>query len=230
MSDEHIIKSFDFGLTGLDRAIRDMGDLIDREFLVAIDAFQYHDAGTGTRVGELNAEIYALNYKLKNLAVGLQAKQRLWGRDLRLVIVSPEVANCLSSISENVAKIARNFPPDREAPTIAAQQAIPEMALKAKDLVADILAAYLKRDERWATQIAVRGEELTGMNSGVRRSLILHMKEQPNHVSVGVQILSAGNNLEQIGVEIAKIADLFGFLVQGRQFPEADSRDLVSVR
>jgi phosphate transport system protein len=85
----------------------------------------------------------------------------------------------------------------------------------------DVMMAHQDRDAEGAFAVWRRDEELDQMYTGLFRELLMHMFEDPRHLSAGSHLLFMARDIERIGDHATNIAEMVRYAVIGTRQLEA---------
>jgi phosphate transport system protein len=91
-----------------------------------------------------------------------------------------------------------------------------------KEMIKDVLDAYVNGDVEKAVRVWNRDEELDEMYSSLFRELLTYMMEDPRNITASTHLLFIAKNIERIGDHATNIAETVHFVVKG--VPLRDAR------
>ena len=102
--------------------------------------------------------------------------------------------------------------------------AIPRMGQVVKEMIKDVLDAYVNGDVPKAVRVWNRDEELDEMYSSLFRELLTYMMEDARNITASTHLLFIAKNIERIGDHATNIAEMCHFLVHGGPMRESRPR------
>jgi phosphate transport system protein len=151
--------------------------------------------------------------------------------DLRLVLALLRINNSIERIGDvaaSIARFVRRSKSDDIAGLLDKTHAL-GMFEEAADLINDALNAFEKEDTELAKSIFRRDQALNDLNRSAKKSIIEHIKQDPESVEVCLDILSVIRKLERAGDQSKSIAHEVVFYIEaivskheGKGAPDAD--------
>ncbi|MCC7168720.1 MAG: phosphate transport system regulatory protein PhoU, partial [Rhodospirillales bacterium] len=99
---------------------------------------------------------------------------------------------------------------------ITPEPEIVEMARVAREMLSDVLEAFVRGDSATAREVCLRDDKVDALNRSVFRILLTHMMEDPHSIGAAMGLLLVSRNLERIGDLATNIGEDVVFLVEGK--------------
>lgn len=175
------------------------------------------------RDGELAAEVIArdrtidaLELEIEETVIDLLATQQPMARDLRLLVAASKIANDLERVGDHAVNIAQSADRLREAPPIAPEPELLEMARQARAMLAGALDAFVRGDAALGRDVCRRDDSVDALHDSVFRILLTHMMEDPHAIGAALELLLVSRNLERVADLATNIAEDVVFVVEGK--------------
>jgi phosphate transport system protein len=231
---EHTMKAFDAELQELMRMISEMGGIVEKQVVDAIEALASRDVEHARSVITLDDSTDALQRAIEGKAVVTIARRQPMAVDLRQVVAILRIANDLERIGDLAKNIARRVVAlDSERPPNQPVRGIRRMATLALDQLRNVLDSVSQRDLLKATAVWARDERIDAMYTSLFRELLTYMMEDPGTITFGIHLLFCAKNIERIGDHTTNIAEAVHYMVDGQFFgierPKADATSLIPI-
>jgi phosphate transport system protein len=214
---EHIVRSFDNELQGLNQIIVRMGGMAESMLATAIEALVKRDSDLAAKVIRADKEVDALEKTADEMAIKLIALRQPMANDLREVIAALKIASDIERIGDLAKNLAKRTLALNQAPPAHPAYAIPRMANLVQGIIKDTLDAYVARDAERALDVWHRDEEVDEMYTGLFRELLTYMMEDPRNITSSTHLLFIAKNIERMGDHATNIAENIYYLAKGEQ-------------
>lgn len=222
MESSHIVKSFDEELGTIESKLLEMGGIVETLIDDSVIGLVNRDKELCSKVIRDDRRVDALEIETDELAVRLLALRQPMAADLRSVVCALRVSTNLERIGDyakNIAKRAMIIADD--APVGSSAATLKRMGKMVREMVGDVLDAFVKRDTNMAEELRRRDEEVDHMHNTLFRELLTHMMEDPRNISASMHLLFIAKNLERMGDHVTSIAEQIIYLVTGA-LPDED--------
>jgi len=215
MASEHLAKTFDEELKRLHTLISRMGGLAETQLANAIRAARERDSELAAEVVEADPKVDELEREVDDLALKVLALRQPMAVDLRAILSALKISSELERIADYATNVAKRSIALNQLPPIRPMHAAPRMAQVVKEMIKDVLDAYVNSDIDQAVQVWNRDEELDEMYSSLFRELLTYMMEDPRNITPATHLLFIAKNIERIGDHCTNIAETIYFQVKG---------------
>jgi len=233
MTQEHMVKSFDEELGRLHDLISRMGSLVETQIGDAILSVTERDSVLAAEVIAHDIDVDKLEQEVEDLALKVVALRQPVAIDLRQVLSALRISGDLERIGDYAVNVAKRAMALNQMARIRPANAMPRMGQIAKEMIRDVLQAYLTGDVDKAIDVWNRDEELDEMYSSLFRVLLTHMMEDARNITPSTHLLFIAKNIERVGDHTTNIAEMVYFLVTGTQLraarPKGDETAFVDV-
>lgn len=215
MPDKHTLRIFDEDLESLREEVVNLGAQVEFELARSLTALMTGNVGLAQEVIESDRQTDALQETITYRTAHVLARQQAMASDLRAILAASRIAPHLERIGDyakNTAKRVQRLrlPVDRE---IAAQCFW--MGERIGSMLQRVIDAYVRCDADLANVTWTDDAELDAVYSTVFEHLLTKMRENPDLVSDGTQLLFIAKGLERAGDHVTDIAEEVYLMVTG---------------
>ncbi|QLH51260.1 MAG: phosphate signaling complex protein PhoU [Candidatus Accumulibacter cognatus] len=216
MSD-HLSKQFDRELENISSRILQMGTLVERQVLAAIEAFSTGSAEASQRVIDGEREVDADEVGIDEDCTLLIARRQLAAGDLRLILAILRIVTDLERIGDKACEIASMSRVLR----LAGAQHLPRLTdldhcgRLATDMLRAALDSLAHRDVEAARRVIGSDAAVDTTFNAILRQLLTYMLEDPRTISEALDILWIAKAIERIGDHATNIAEDVIYVVSG---------------
>ena len=216
MANEHTVKSFDEQLDRLTNMIARMGGVAEGQIAGAIQAVIKRDADLAANVVETDHKVDAMEREIDEQAIALLALRQPMASDLRTVVSALRIAGDVERIADYASNVAKRAIALAQMAPVRPVFQVPRMGTVARDMVREVLDAYMTRNVDKAITVWNRDEELDEMYSSLFRELLTYMMEDARNITASTHLLFIAKNIERIGDHVTNIAETIHYLVVGK--------------
>jgi len=192
-----------------------MGSLIDAAIGKAMKALSVRDLRLAREIVAEDAQVNAVRFQLEQACLTIFATQQPTATDLRLVVATIILASELERMGDYAAGIARTVLRMGDEPLLKPLVDMPRMAEIDREMLRDVLDAYVARDATAARVVAARDDELDNLYNQIFREILTYILEDPTCTTRALHLLFASHNLERIGDRVVNIAERVIFMQSG---------------
>jgi len=232
-SPQHIVKSFDEQLHGLNQIVVRMGGMAESQLATAIEALVKRDSELASRVVQQDSALDALEERLDQDSIRLLALRQPMADDLRDVVSALKISSDLERIGDYAKNVAKRVIAINQTAPMEPVSAIHRMGRLVQTIIKDTLDAYIARDAQQAIDVWHRDAEVDEMYTGLFREILTYMMEDPRNISACTHLLFIAKNIERMGDHATNIAETIHFLATGRRIeggrPKGDTTSFAVV-
>ncbi|MEF8714245.1 MAG: phosphate signaling complex protein PhoU [Accumulibacter sp.] len=216
MSD-HLSKQFDRELEYISSRILQMGTLVERQVLVAIEAFSTGSAEASQQVIDGERQVDADEVGIDEDCTLLIARRQLAAGDLRLILAILRIVTDLERIGDKACEIARMS----RALRLDGAHYLPRLTdldhcgRLATDMLRAALDSLARRDVEAARRVIGTDAAVDTAFNTILRQLLTYMLEDPRTISEALDILWIAKAIERIGDHATNIAEDVIYIVSG---------------
>ena len=222
---EHIVTSYEDELINLNKAISEMGGMVEQAITDAANALLKLDHKAAQDVRQYDKRIDGMKDRITEMAVSIIARRQPIAVDLRMVVTAIQVANDLERTGDMAKQLAKRTV-QIESLALAPKfyNGVKHMtALVARQLKA-ALDAYASRDAAKAVDVCAHDDEVDAMHTSLFRELLTYMMEDPRNISQCIHLLFCTKSLERVGDHATNIAEAAYYLETGRQLGQDETQ------
>ena len=192
-----------------------MAQMIDWAIENALKALVERDHQLAEQVRANDEQVNAVRFKVEEACLVTIATQQPAAGDLRAVITAMHLAVEMERIGDYAAGIAKTVILMEEEPLLKTLNKIPRMGELSRQMLADSIQAFLKRDVAWAQEIASHDDEVDELYRSVFNKLVEKMAKEPELVTRATYLMWCAHNLERIADRVTNIAERIIFMTTG---------------
>ncbi len=207
--------TYDRAFLDVQEDILRLGKMVDEAITRALESLQKRDQVLAQQVIDDDDQINALRYRIEESCLALIATQQPAASDLRAVMATMSIVVDLERMADHASGIAKTVILMGDEPLLKPLIDVPRMSNLAKEMLAAILDAYVKRDAKLAREIADRDDEMDQLYRAVFDELVEIMADKPGSVERATFLMWCAHNLERIGDRVTNIAERVVFITTG---------------
>lgn len=215
---EHISKQYDVELESVRARVLLMGDLVERQVRLAIEALIKSDLTTIDRIIADDHRVNALEVGIDESCSHIIALRQPTANDLRLVMMVIKVITDLERIGDEAKKIAitAKLLSQNKNLTLPRFEKIKYVANLTLDMLLQSLEAFAKLDISAVAQVVRQDQQVDEEFVMIMRYLATFMMEDPRTISNALEILFVAKAIERIGDHAKNISEYVVYMVKGR--------------
>ena len=201
-------------LAKLKEQLLKMGGLAERAISNAIDALVKRDTPLAERTIGEDEKINKMELLIDEWCLKLLALHQPLAADLRFITSAMRINVELERIGDLAVNIAERVVSLNEEPQLKPYIDIPRMAEITKNMVKDVLDAFVNGDPDLARSVCQRDDQVDALNDQVFRELITYMLSDPKTITRAVHLIIVSRYLERIADHATNIAEGVIFMVK----------------
>ena len=183
-----------------------LGALCGDAIRVAVESLDRRDATAAARVVAGDDTIDDLRRRIESHCIELIWRQQPVAGELREIAAMLEIATDLERIGDYAVDIAKNAIKLADHPLRPQRVEIDRIASVAHGMLLDAMRAYTERDEKLATDVIERDDEVDKLYKRSIKLLQEEMQADPELVRSGTRYLFVLASLERVGDRANNIA------------------------
>jgi phosphate transport system protein len=194
-----------------------MGMMVNEAIYKSVNAFINHDKTLAKEVIEADERINQREVDLEKRSFEMIALQQPVTGDLRMIVTVMKASSDLERMGDHAVSIAKStirVKGNVRVPEI--EQALAEMATKVKQMVEEILDAYVKADMKRAKAIALEDKNVDEYSNRIYKMCVSQMQENPDTIVGSMDYMLVGSYLERIGDYVTNICEWIVYLETGK--------------
>jgi len=192
-----------------------LGSLVDQAIDRSIQSLAHHDRVLAQQVIVGDAVINELRFRVEEACLALIATQQPTAGDLRAAVAAMNLVVDMERMGDHAAGICKTVLRMGDEPLLKPLVDIPLMAQCAREMLNEVLKAFVDRYEARARRAASRDGELDRLYKTIFSDLIEIMASDKDSVSRGTYLMWCAHNLERIGDRVTNIAERVIFMTTG---------------
>ncbi|HEY6538051.1 MAG TPA: phosphate signaling complex protein PhoU [Candidatus Dormibacteraeota bacterium] len=207
---------FEADLAALRDGVRVLGGMVAEGVAGATSGLEMRDGDRLRAVVVGDLEVNERHRQERERGLAVLAAQHPTGRQLNEVFGLMLMTSELERMGDHAKSCARYALPLIELSSRPRLEAILRMGRYVEEQVRDILEAVTANDHRRAQDIAARDDRIDRIYHRVFDEMVETMREQPEWVYPGTNLIFIAHNLERIADRVTNIAEDVVFLATGR--------------
>lgn len=229
----HISTAFENDLREIENKVVTMGGLVEQQLEEAAELIVSRDLEASEKLIASDEAVDAIEKEIDQLVVRVIALRQPRAQDLRAVLAALKVAGDLERIGDYAKNLAKRTSVLAQVPPVGSSaKTIRRMCLMVRQMVKDVLDAYLSRDLPAAEEVRFRDEEVDQIHNNLFRTLLTYMLEDQRNITPCMHLLFISKNIERVGDHTTSIAEQIQFLISGSmpddERPKGDETSLIS--
>ena len=185
---------------------------------LAVEALLTRDAGKAEAVVSGDRDVDELEVEIESMAVELLALQQPMARDLRFVISAIKASADLERVGDHAVNIAQSAQRIIAAKSmITPDVSIEDMARRARQMLGQAIDAFVRADGGLGRAVCLMDDEVDKLNDDLFRIVVTHILEDPKTISIALELLLVGRNLERVADLSTNIGEDAVYLAEGKQ-------------
>ncbi|GBQ06637.1 phosphate signaling complex protein PhoU [Saccharibacter floricola] len=215
----HIVKSYEQELDQLRAMMAQMGQIVEEQVGLALDAIAKHDEEAADEAARRDPEVDELEREVEGLGIRLLALRSPMGPDLREIVSALKITGDLERMGDYAASIARRAMKVASEEGKVSLSGLRSMGRLVRENLHRTVEAVVNHDPHQAMEVwhADRGVDEHYLT--LFRELITYMMEDPRTIRSCTELLFIAKNLERIGDHATNIAERVFYAVTGDNLP-----------
>jgi phosphate transport system protein len=206
---------FDQDLKSLKQQILDMGALVEKTIILALQGLVERDVKFFDEVHLVEHTINKFHVDIDQACLKLFARQSPLASDLRLVLAIIKINTDLERMGDQSVNIAHNGKHYiGQAPLMPLEDLL-QMATEVRVMVRHALDAFVRGDATLAQKTVLLDDGVDALKDKIFRDLTAIMKAEPESVERSLNLILVARNLERLGDHATNIAEDVIFIASG---------------
>ncbi len=205
---------FDRQLQQLNSMLTEMGALCENVIALTAKALIDFDLKQAEKVSAIDDEIDQMERDIETFCLKLLLQQQPVARDLRQISAALKMITDMERIGDQAADIAEIIP-FLEGRSNGESEDIKKMALAVIRMVSESVEAYVKQDEKLATEVLALDDVVDNYFDKIKKSLIKMISDNIADGEYAVDLLMIAKYFERIGDHATNIAEWVLFSLTG---------------
>ena len=218
MDHQHIVKSFDQEIAGLNARISEMGNFCQDQIEKAIRALNTMDLELARRVIREDTNLNRLCAVLEDVAVKLLARRQPMAVDLRYLLSALRVGNELERIGDYAASIAKRVLELTDNSQKEVVDLISQISQICREMLKDAIESFMELDVKRGMGVWHRDNDVDRKFARMMTLLRKKMQEHTETIEDCTQLIFMGRCLERIGDHITNISEDIFYIETGENY------------
>lgn len=208
---------FEDELNDLHVRFSEMGMMVNEAIYKSVKAFINHDKQLAREVIADDHKINERETDLERKSFELIALQQPVSTDLRVIVTIMKASSDLERMGDHAVSIAKStirVKGNTRVPDI--EKDIADMADKVKQMVEEVLDAYVKEDRKKAIKIADEDVAINAYSDNIYEDCIKEMQRDSETVVGSMDYMLVASYLERIGDYVTNICEWIVYLRTGK--------------
>ncbi|MSD83597.1 phosphate signaling complex protein PhoU [Lactobacillus curvatus] len=208
---------FEDELNDLHVRFSEMGMMVNEAIYKSVKAFINHDKQLAREVIADDHKINERETDLERKSFELIALQQPVSTDLRMIVTIMKASSDLERMGDHAVSIAKStirVKGNTRVPDI--EKDIADMADKVKQMVEEVLDAYVKEDRKKAIKIADEDVAINAYSDNIYDDCIKEMQRDSETVVGSMDYMLVASYLERIGDYVTNICEWIVYLRTGK--------------
>jgi phosphate transport system protein len=209
-------RPFDDELKSLKERLLEMAARAEEQIGLAVRSLKDRQQAQACEVLDKEGAINRLDIEVDEMAMRLLALRQPLAADLRFITAAMKISADLERIGDLAVNIAERTLELLTYPELKPLIDIPRMAELAQAMVRDALNAFISGDADLARDVCLRDDLVDKLNAQIFRELLTYMIEDPQTITVAVDLILVGRHLERIADHATNIGEDVIYMVKGK--------------
>src|SRR5512135_2727299 len=201
-------------LNQLKEYLLQMAGLAERAITNAIEALVKRDTALAEKTIAEDEQLNKLELVIDDWCLKLLALHQPLAADLRFITSAMRINVELERIGDLAVNIAERVVSLNQEPQLKPYIDLPRMAEITKNMVKDVLDAFVNGDADLARSVCERDDQVDALNDQVFRELMTYMLADPKTITRAVHLIIVSKYLERIADHATNIAEGVIFMVK----------------
>lgn len=194
-------------IDAMQQTILRMGAMVNTALRKTLAALELQDFVLAEEVVRDDANIDLLQAAIEDQCTRIIADHQPGAADLRQVIVGIKIAAGLERTGDHARHLALRARTVNEPQFVDALPLIRRMTEIGVAMLHQALTAFVQRDDGLAREVATRDDEIDELSSALYRLLVGIMKQHPDTIDKGVDLMLVNRFLERLGDQVTNICE-----------------------
>ncbi len=210
--------SFVQRLNQLRSTILTMGEKVDQEMSVAMEALEQKDIKLAQKVFAMDDEVNAMRYENERTALLLISTQQPMARDARFILASLFMNVILERMGDKAKSIAKAIPYILQRPNLTIPTELRQMSDMGQQMLRDAMQAYATEDVELALKVANVDDEVDQLYGETFFSVLARLAKtkKPDKVEAIYELIRIARDLERFGDYATDLAERVDFMITGQ--------------
>ncbi|MEG6574943.1 phosphate signaling complex protein PhoU [Caldibacillus debilis] len=203
---------FEERLEDLNKTLLNMGFLVQEAIYKAVKSLTDKNTQLAQEVLQDDEKINALEVEIEKKCFELIALQQPVGKDLRRIATMLKVSTDLERMGDHAVSISKTTIRLEKEQYAKPLIDIPKMADIVKEMVQEVLEAFVNQDQEKAVQVSKKDDQIDELFGNIFMEVSELMQKNPEMIRQGPYFLLVAQNLERIGDYVTNMCEWIVYL------------------
>lgn len=210
--------TFDNYLNQLRDQILTMGEMVDEEMTLAMNALKRRDIALAQQVFARDEEVNAMRYQVERTALLLISTQQPMARDARAILAALFMNVILERMGDKAKSIAKALPRILLRPNLSIPPELGDMAQKSQIMLREAMQAYAAGDVVQAEKVTQLDDEVDRLYGEIFFAVLARLSKtkKTDKVEAIYELLRVARDLERFADYATDLAERVDFMVTGQ--------------
>ena len=198
-------------LAVMNRNVLRMGVLVEEALRKSVAVLETEDFTLANEVIDDDRKIDEMQVLIEDHCARIIASERPGARDLRRILTAIKVAAELERMGDHARHLAKRAKTVTDAAFADVLPMVQDMAELGISMLHDGLTAFIDDDATAAVAVSARDDEIDGLHKNVYTELLGIMKNDPELIEKGVELVLVNRFLERLGDHVTNMCESIVF-------------------
>lgn len=190
---------------------------------LSLDALEENDLGVAQRVLGMDDEIDELELQIDGECVRYLSLRAPVATDVRLLTICMKGCHDLERVGDEASSIAKRVRRlAKQGRAIGDLAAIPKMTELVIKELRTAIDSFINEDYETALKLPEMDREVDDLNRANFDVLMARATDDPNYVTIGVELIFISKSLERIGDHAVNVAEEVAYLIRAKDIRHTD--------
>ncbi len=193
-----------------------LGSMADEFIARSVKALTERDSAAARRLIAEDEAVDQVELEVDRMCMDILSRHHPIASDLRFVTTAMKVAPELERLADLACSVCERVLDLNEEPELAAMVDLPQMARRARAMLASVTDAMVRRDGMAARATLRMDDELDACMERTFSALLTVMTTDPAAVPRALRLLMVAKNFERMGDHCTNIAEMVVYVAEGQ--------------
>lgn len=212
---ETVRSAFSEEIRELEQDILKMGSVVEQMLHKSIEALGTRNVFLAEEAIATDDIVDGYNLAIENRCLKLLALQQPMARDLRTIAGAMKIITDVERMGDYIVDIAKTARKLSEEPLFKPLEDIPKMADLVKQMLRDVLEAFVSRDLELIQKMIETDDQVDYLNRSLHEELVVYMQKDPSVVPQAVHLLLIARYLERLADHVTNVGERVYYMETG---------------
>ncbi|MCL6629220.1 MAG: phosphate signaling complex protein PhoU [Armatimonadetes bacterium] len=207
--------SFSEEIRELEQDLLKMGSVVEKMLHKSIEALITRNVFLAEEAIAMDDIVDGYNLAIENRCLKLLALQQPMARDLRTIAGAMKIITDVERMGDYIVDIAKTARELSEEPLSKPLEDIPRMAELVKQMLRDVLEAFVSRDLELIQKMIETDDQVDHLNRSLHEELVGYMQKDPSVVPQAVHLLLITRYLERLADHVTNVGERVYYMETG---------------